>query len=108
MKKIIISILSLIFFVFSNGCSHNTDPQIRIRNEQLNKVNVKIQISGSNKLSINDIVPGQITEYQTASEGNISAVNVIQNESVSFLAAKNTHYTIVISIGKPPSVQVDQ
>jgi hypothetical protein len=108
MKKIIISILSLMFFVFSNGCSRNKDPQIRIRNEQLNKVNVNIQISGSNKFSINDIVPGQITEYQTASEGNITAVNVIQNESVSFLAAKNTHYTIVISIGKPPSVQVDQ
>ena len=106
MKKIIISILSLIFLVFNNGCSRNTDPQIRISNEQLNKVNMNI--SGSNKISINDIVPGQITEYQTASEGNITAVNVIQNESVSFLAAKNTRYTIVISIGKPPSVKIDQ
>ena len=108
MKNIIISILGLIFFVIINGCSRNTDPQIRVRNEQLNKVNVNILISGSNKFSINDILPGQITEYQKASEGNITAINVIQNESVSFLAAKNTHYTIVISIGKPPSAQIDQ
>ncbi|MHB1688958.1 MAG: hypothetical protein ACYCVH_16515 [Ignavibacteriaceae bacterium] len=108
MKKIFIGILSLVFFLIINGCSRSPDPQFRIRNEQLNKVNVNIQTSGSNKFSINDVEPGQTTAYQTATEGNITATAVAQNESVSFLAAKNTHYTIVISAGKPPSVNVDQ
>ena len=108
MKNIFISILSLVFLAFINGCSHNTNPQCRIRNEQLNKINVNIQTSTGNKFSINDVEPGQTTDYQTASEGNITATAIIQNESVSFLAVKNTHYTIVISTGKPPSLQVDQ
>lgn len=108
MKKIFIGILSLIFFVFINGCSRNTDTQIRIKNDQLNKVNVNVQTSGSSKFSINEVEPGQTTAYQTVPEGNITATTVIQNESVSFLATKNTHYTIVISTGKPPSVHVDQ
>ena len=108
MKKIFIGILSLVFFVFINGCSSNTDPQFRIKNEQVSKVNVKIQTSGNNKFSIKDVEPGQTTEYQKVSEGNITATAVIQNESVSFLAEKNTQYTIVISIGKAPSVHVDQ
>ncbi len=108
MKKIFIGILSLVFFLIINGCSSNTDPQFRILNEQVNKVNMNIQTSGNNKFSINNVEPGQTTAYQTASEGNITATAVIQNESVSFLAAKNTHYTIIISTGKPPSVHVDQ
>ena len=108
MKNISICVLSLVFLLIINGCSRNTDPQFRIRNEQLNKVKVNIRTSGNSKLSINNVEPGQTTEYQTTSEGNITAVAVIQNESVSFLAAKNTHYTIVISAGKPPSLQVDE
>jgi hypothetical protein len=108
MKKIFIGILCLVFFVINNGCSHNTDPQFRIRNEQLSKVNVNIRTSLNSKLSINNIEPQQTTEYQTAPVGNITAVAVIENESVSFLAAKNTHYTILIRTGKPPSVNVDE
>ena len=108
MKNILISILSLVVFIFINGCSHNTNPEFRIKNEQSNKVDMKIQTSDGSKYSINDVNTGQTTEYKTAPEGNITATAVIQNESVSFLAAKNTHYTIVISTGKPPSLQVDQ
>jgi hypothetical protein len=108
MKKIFIGILGLLFFILINGCSRNTDSQFRIRNEQLNKVNVKIQTSASDKPIFDEVENGQVTAYQSVSEGNVTATNVSQNESVSFLVAKNTHYTIVISIGKPPSVQVDQ
>ncbi|MHB8931694.1 MAG: autotransporter outer membrane beta-barrel domain-containing protein [Melioribacteraceae bacterium] len=107
MKNILIGILSLVFFVFINGCSSNTDPQFRIRNEQSNKVNVNVQTTGNNKLNINDIGAGQTTEYQKFSEGNITVTSVTQNESVSFLAAKNTRYTIVISSDQSPSVKVD-
>jgi hypothetical protein len=108
MKNIFIGILSLVFFVFIDGCSHNTAPQFRIRNAQLNKINMHIETSAGNKFSINDVDPGQTTDYQTTSEGNITATAVIQNESISFLAEKNTHYTITISTDKPPSLQVDQ
>ena len=108
MKYIFIGILSLVFFLFLNGCSSNKNPQFRIRNEQSGKVNVSVQTSGSTKFSINDVEPGQTTAYQTASEGNITATAVIQNESVSFLAEQNTRYTIVISTGKPPSLDVDK
>ncbi|MCK9209360.1 MAG: hypothetical protein M0P61_00855 [Ignavibacteriaceae bacterium] len=108
MKKILIGVLGLIFFVLINGCSRNADPQFRISNKQAEKVNVKIQTAAGSKFTINDIEPRQTTSYQTAAVGNITATAVIQNESISFLAAKNTNYTIVISTGKPPSVHVDQ
>ncbi len=108
MKNIYIVILSLAVFVFVNGCSRNVDPQFRIRNEQLNKVSVKIQTSGNSTLSTSYVESGQTTSYQTASVGNITATSVNQNESVSFVAAKNAHYTIIISTGKPPSLHVDQ
>jgi len=105
---LIIGIIGLVFSLFINGCSRSTDPQIRIRNEQSIKVNVKIQTSGSDKSMSNEVGNEETTSYQSISEGNITATNVSQNESVSFLAAKNTHYTVIISAGKPPSVQVEQ
>jgi hypothetical protein len=107
-KKLFIGIISIIIFVSINGCSRNTDPQFRFRNEQSNKVDMKIQTSGGDKFSIIGIEPGRTTEYQSATEGNITTTAVIQNESVSFLAAKNTHYTIIISTGKPISLQIDK
>jgi len=108
MKKICNSFFCVLFLiVIWNGCSSNTDTQLRIKNEKLTKVNMDIHTSLGNKYSINEIEAGQITAYQTVSEGNITAINVSQNESVSFNAAKNTHYTIIISLDKPPSVHVD-
>lgn len=108
MKKIFIGILSLVILVYINGCSRSTDPQFRVQNEQLNKVNLKVQTSGGNKFNLNDIEPRKTTAYQTAPEGNITATDVIHNESVSFLAEKNNNYTIIISTGKPPSVHTDK
>ena len=108
MKNIFIGILCLVIFIIIDGCSRNPEPQFRIRNEQLSKVNINVQTSGSNKISINDIETGQTTEYQRAPEGNITVTAVIQNESISFLAAKNTRYTIVISTGKQPALHIDQ
>jgi len=108
MKKICISFLCVLFFVVIwNGCSSNNETQLRIKNDKMTKVNMDIHTAIGNKYSINEIEAGQMTAYQTVSEGNITAINVSQNESVSFIAAKNTHYTVIISAGKPPSVQVD-
>ncbi len=107
MKNIIKIILSFAFAVSIYSCSHDTNPQFRICNEQSGKVNVKVQTSESGKFAINDVKPGQTTSYQNASEGNITATAVIQNESVSFFAKKNNHYTIVINTGKPPSLKIE-
>ncbi len=107
MKNIIKGIISLAVIVYLFGCSQNTTPQFRIRNEQSGKVSVKVQTTGTGKFTINDIEPGQATTYQNASEGNITATAIVQNESISFLAKKNTRYTIVINTGKPPSLKMD-
>lgn len=108
MKNIFIGLFSLVLVVLIYGCSSNSGTQVRVRNDRVDKVNLNVQVSGGNKFSINDVESGQTTEYQTITEGNITATAVIQNESISFLAEKNKHYTIIISANKPPSVQVDQ
>lgn len=108
MKKIIVSILGVVFFLLIAGCSRSTEPQIRISNKQSDKVNVKIQASGNIEFNFNNVEPGQTTEYQAASEGNVTATAIIQNQSISFIAAKSTRYTIVISVNEPPSLRIDK
>ena len=112
MKNILVGILSLAFLIASISCSDETGPKFRIRNERSTKANVQIQTSGGNTININDVEPGQTTVYQTASEGNIIATAVIQNESVSptttFFAANNERYTVVIQTTNPPSLRADQ
>ena len=108
MKKLLYGILGLLFIVFINGCSRNVEPQLRISNKQSSKVSVKIQTSGSDKFILNEVEPGKTTEYQSVTQGNITATAVIQNESISFLAAKNTNYTIVVSAEQPLAMHVDK
>jgi len=107
-KKIFAGILGILFIVLINGCSSSADPQFRIRNEHSGKVTVKIQAQENKISSVNDIEPGQTTSYQNTSEGNITATDITHNESVSFLAAKNVNYTILLSSGAPPSVLIDK
>lgn len=108
MKKILYGILGLLFIVLINGCSKNVEPQLRISNKQSGKVSVKIQTSGSDKFIMNEVEPGKTTEYKTVNEGNITATAVVQNESISFLAAKSTNYTIIVSADQPLSMHVDK
>jgi len=108
MKKIYVGVFSLLLFVFIAGCSRNTETQLRISNKHAEKVNVKIQTEKGVKFAINDVEPGETSDYQTINEGNITATAVIQNESISFLVAKHAHYTIFISADKPPLLHLDQ
>lgn len=108
MKKTMIGILSIAIFIIIISCSSDANPQIRIRNERAENVNVKIQTSVNNEFNFNDVEPGQTSEYQTVSEGNITATAILQNESLSFTTVKNTRYTIVISAGRTPSLQIDK
>lgn len=112
MKKLLISILSLIFIVAFISCSDETEPQFRIYNERTDKANVQLQTSGGNTVNINDVGAGQLTAYETVAVGIITATAVIQNESVSpavtFSTAKDTRYTVVIRTGNPPVLRVDK
>lgn len=108
MKKIVIGILSFVFIAAFISCSTDTNPQIRVKNERSDTVNILIQSSENNKIKINDVEPGETSGYQSIPEGNITATAVIQNESVSFMATKNTAYTIIISIGKSPEITIDK
>jgi uncharacterized protein YxeA len=108
MKKILISIVGLLLITFIASCSRNPEPQVRIRNDQPGPVTVKIQASGDNSTTNTDVEAGQTTAYQSVAEGNITSTSITQNESVSFRAAKNTHYTIIISAGQSPTLHIDK
>jgi PBP1b-binding outer membrane lipoprotein LpoB len=107
-KKISIIIAGMALFVLINGCSKNPQPQYRIENEQAGKISVKIQTSESGKATLVEVEANQTTSYERAPEGNITVTSVTQNESVSFRAANNIRYTIVIGANKPPLVRIDQ
>jgi len=108
MKNLINAVLSIVLIVIIAACSTNTDPQVRIKNEQQNNINVNLQTSENIIISFNNIEPGQTTEYQKVRQGNITATAVIQNESVSVITKDNTNYTIVISTGKPPVIVTEK
>lgn len=112
MKKIIFGILSLLFLITINSCGTETDPEFRVSNQRLTKANVQVQTSGGNTININDVEAGLVTAFQTTAEGNVIVTAVIQNEAVSptitFVARKDTRYTIVILTGNIPSLRVDQ
>ena len=77
MKSIFLGILSLAIIALFYSCTVNKDPQFRFRNEGPDKINLKVQTPEDVKMSINDIEPGQTTEYTTTSEGIITATAVI-------------------------------
>ena len=112
MNKIWVRIFCLTFLLGIISCADETDPNIRVRNERADKANVQIKTTGGNTININDVAAGQTTAYQSVAEGNVTVTAVIQNEpvspTVSFFAAKDIHYTIVILGGDTPTLRVDQ
>ncbi len=111
MKKILVSIFSLVLIMGLLSCSEETEPQFRVHNERTGKTNLQIQTTGGNTININDVNENQTTEYQTAAEGEIIATAVIQGENISptitFFAQKDQRYTIVIQNGIIPTLRVD-
>ena len=108
MNYILKAALSIVLLALIVGCSSNNDPQVRIKNEQLNLVNVNLQTSENVIISFNNIETGQTTAYQKVHEGNITATDVIRNESVSVITKENTNYTIIISTNKPPIIETEK
>ena len=111
MKNLFKIILGITFLLTMINCSDDKEPKFRIHNEMANKANVQFQTTGGSTININDVEAGQTTEYQMANEGNITATAVIQNESASptitFFAANNERYTVVILANIPPALRVD-
>ncbi len=112
MKKLLVSILGMIFLMAIISCSDEANPKFRIRNERTTKANVQVQTTGGNTININDVEEAETTAYQSAAEGNIVATAGIQNETVSptitFFASKDVRYTIVIRTGTTPSLNIDR
>lgn len=112
MKNLILGLVGLIFLLGIVSCADEVNPNIRIRNERTDKVNVQLQTTGGNTININDVIAGKTTEYRTVAEGNVTVTAVIQNVSASpsatFFAAKDTRYTIVILAGNNPSLRVEE
>ncbi len=112
MKKMLIGIFGLLFFITLTNCGTESDPEFRVSNQRSTKANVQVQTTGGNTININDVTLGQVTAYQSTAEGNIIVTAVIQNESVSpaltFMARKDKRYTIVVLAGNIPSLRVDQ
>ncbi len=110
MKRIAAYIVGLAFFATFIGCSE--EPlSVRVHNQRSTKANVQIKPSSGSTINLNDVAPGQATNYQNISEGRCEATASIQNESVSptttFTAANDYNYTVVIVSGNPPTLRID-
>ncbi|MEX1139750.1 MAG: hypothetical protein WEF53_10455 [Bacteroidota bacterium] len=113
MKRFMISMFAMALAVSLGACSKDeATPEFRVVNERTEKANVQIQTSGGNTININDVLPGQTTAYQSASEGAIVATAVIQNESVSptasFYVWNDTRSTVIVQAGGTPTLRIDQ
>jgi hypothetical protein len=109
--KRILSILVLSAIVFLNIACSEEPPSVRVKNERTTKVNVQIKQSNDNTININDVAGGTVSGYRDITEGACTATAVIQNEtespSVTFTAANDYNYTVVIVNGTPPTLRID-
>lgn len=112
MKKFLsgIVLLGLLFAV--SGCSEDADPQFRIKNTRSNKANVQVKTNDGYTINFNDVMPGQLTDYQRTMQGNIKVSSVIQNEDfkpkAEFYAENGGSYTIVILDGVVAYLRIDR
>lgn len=111
MKKFICFFCASLLVVTLLACSADEEPAVRMRNDRSTKANVQLKTSGGSTININDVAPGQTTDYQNIADGRVDATASIQNESVSptasFNASKNNKYTVVVVSGNPPTLRVE-
>jgi hypothetical protein len=107
---LILFIAGLVLSQFGCSTDPENQPRFRIKNDRATKVNLQIKTSGGNTININDVLPGQTTEYRDAAAGDIEATAIIQDVSVSptttFNAQMNKSYTIVVVNSNPPTLNV--
>jgi len=107
-----LGIFSILFLLTITGCGTEADPEFRVTNQRVDKANVQVKTSGGNTININDVIQGQLTDYQSTAEGTIIVTAVIQNEpitpTITFTAKKDKSYTIVVVTGNTPTLRIDQ
>lgn len=110
MKNIIKLFVIFFVIIIFIGCS-NEPPAFRVSNERAEKANVQIQ-TVKNTVNINDIQPGQVTNFQEVPTGNVTVTAVIQSQSVSpansFNADEDYNYTVAIANTTPPTIRIDK
>ena len=91
MKHIVLFFFVIGLVVSQFGCSTDPEPppRFRVRNDRTAKASVQVKTSGGNTININDVQPGQTTDYQNAAAGQIEATAGIQGESVSPMTVFN-------------------
>ncbi len=93
------------------GCSSNSRPTVRVRNDRATKANVQFKDASGNTTNINDVSGGAVSAYVDIDLGVYTVTAVIQNESVSptvvFTARKDATYSLVVVAGNPATLRVD-
>jgi len=111
MKALPARTIAVLALALAIGCSSNSRPTIRVRNDRATKANLQFKDAAANTTNINDVAGGSTSAYMDLEPGPYTVTAVIQNESVSptttFTAQKDTRYTVVVVIGSTPTLRVD-
>ena len=107
-----VSLLATLLLAASIGCSSNSRPSVRVRNERATKANVQFKDAAGNTTNINDVAGGGTSGYSDIDVGPYTVTAVIQNEAISptvtFTALSDQSYTLVVLAGATPTLRVDQ
>jgi len=73
MKKILILLTALFLVAGLNSCKKckNEDPRARVLNNGTTDVSVHIETSGGNTININNILPGQASDFASYAPGMV-------------------------------------
>ena len=111
MRALSLRLVAALALTLVIGCSSNSRPTGRVRNDRATKVNVQFKDAVANTTNINDVLGGSTSAYVDLEPGPYTVTAVIQNESVSptitFTAQTNRTYTLVVVAGATPTLRVD-
>jgi len=114
MPKFILSLLTVSLLAVAAGCStdpEDSPPKFRVSNERTTNASLQVKTSGGNTININNVTPGQITEFSEVAEGVVDVTVTIQGETNaimgSFMAEKNRSFTVVVANTTPPTLRID-
>lgn len=110
MKGMIAGVVAFLVLSLITGCSDDP-PNVRVENQLATKANVQFKQANGGTFNQNNVASATYTAYEDVAEGDISVCAVIQGEyacpTVTFDAANNNSYTIIIIEGDPPFLIVD-
>ena len=112
MKNPRLAVLAVLLLVGLIGCSSNSRPTMRVRNERATKANVQFKNASGNTSNINDVPGGSTSAYSDIEVGAYTVTAGIQNETIAptatFTALRDERYTLVVLTGTTPTLRVDR